>query len=234
MNHTRNGKRRVIVWGAGGHGKVIVDALLAADCCKIVGIVDDDETKTGATVLGVPVLDFSGGLRELANKTDFDAVAIGIGDNYVRSEKFREIRQLGLEPMNVIHPSAHISRFVELGKGVAILAGATINPGTVIEDNVCVNTSASVDHDNHLHHSCHIFPNATLAGGVRVGEHAYVGSGAVIVPNVTVGKYSYVGAGAVVLKDVPEGITVAGSPAAEIRVQSKRSHERWTQCLSKP
>jgi|SRR5580658_2467822 acetyltransferase EpsM len=239
MNHTRNGKRRVIVWGAGGHGKVIVDALLAADCCVVVGIVDDDATKTGATILGVHVLDFSGGLRALANKTDFDAVAIGIGDNYVRSEKFREIRVLGLEPMNVIHPAAHISRFVELGRGVTILAGATVNPGTVIEDNVCINTSASVDHDNHLRHSCHIFPNATLAGGVHVGEHAYVGSGAVIVPNVTIGRHSYVGAGAVVLKDVPESVTVAGNPAAQIRVQSKRHNERseqrqWTQCLSKP
>jgi sugar O-acyltransferase (sialic acid O-acetyltransferase NeuD family) len=239
MNHTRNRKRRVIVWGAGGHGKVIVDALLAADCCVVVGIVDNDATKTGATILGVRVLDFSGGLSKLANTIDFDAVAIGIGDNYVRSEKFREIRALGLAPMNVIHPAAHLSRFVELGHGVTILAGATVNPGTAIEDNVCVNTSASVDHDNHLRHSCHIFPNATLAGSVHVGEHAYVGSGAVIVPNVTIGKHSYVGAGAVVLKDVPESVTVAGNPAAEIRVQSKRHNERpeqrqWTQCLSKP
>jgi len=240
MNHTRNGKRLVIVWGAGGHGKVIVDALLAADCCKIVGIVDDDVAKTGASILGVRVLDFSGGMAKLASKTDFDGVAIGIGDNHVRSEKLREILELGIEPMNVIHPAAHMSRFVKLGKGVTILAGATINPGTVIEDNVCVNTSASVDHDNYLHHSCHIFPNATLAGGVRVGEHAYVGSGAVVVPNVTIGNYSYVGAGAVVLKDVPESVTVAGNPAAEIRAQLKRpDHQRsdqrqWTQCLSKP
>lgn len=238
MNHTRNGKRRVIVWGAGGHGKVIVDALLAADCCVVVGIVDDDATKTGATMLGIRVLDFSGGLTKLANKIHFDAVAIGIGDNYVRSEKFLEIRALSLAPINVIHPAAHISRFVELGQGVTILAGATVNPGTVIEDNVCVNTSASVDHDNHLCHSCHIFPNATLAGGVHVGEHSYVGSGAVIVPNVTIGKHSYVGAGAVVLKDVPESITVAGNPAAEIQSQ-RPNHERpnqrqWTQCLSKP
>jgi acetyltransferase-like isoleucine patch superfamily enzyme len=109
-----------------------------------------------------------------------------------------------------------------LGEGVTILAGATINPGTVIEDNVCVNTAASVDHDNHLERSCHVFPNATLTGNVRVGQFAYVGSGAVVSPGVAIHKYSYVGAGAVVLRDVPEGVIVAGVPAKEIGRQSKR------------
>ena len=125
-------------------------------------------------------------------------------------------------PANVVHPSAHVSRFVKTGEGVTILAGATINPGTTIEDNVCVNTSASVDHDNYLERSCHIFPNATLTGGVRIKEFAYVGSGAVIAPNHTVEKYSYVGAGAVVLANVAEGTLVFGVPAEVHGEQKKR------------
>lgn len=131
--------------------------------------------------------------------------------------------------MNVIHPSAHISRFVELGVGVTILAGAVINPGTVIEDNVCVNTAASIDHDNYLETSCHVFPNATLTGGVRVGKFAYVGSGAVIAPNLVVNKYSQIGAGAVVLQDVAEGVLVAGAPAREIGKQEKRPEQDGAQ-----
>lgn len=219
MNHKRS---RVIVWGAGGHGKVIVDALLASESCDVVGILDDDPAKAGTRLLGIAVLHSPGGLRSLLNILDFDGVAIGIGDNYVRDKKFRESGLCGLAPMNVIHPNAHLSRFVELGVGVTILAGAVINPGTVIEDNVCVNTSASVDHDNHLERGCHVFPNATLTGGVRVGQFAYVGSGAVVAPNLIIHKYSQVGAGAIVLKDVPEGVVVAGSPATEIGKQPKR------------
>jgi sugar O-acyltransferase (sialic acid O-acetyltransferase NeuD family) len=215
-------KCRVIVWGAGGHGKVIVDALLASESCTLVGILDDDNTKRGSNVLGIPVSYSPGSLRTFRQTLDFDRVAIGIGDNYIRSEKFQQVKACGLELMNVIHPSAHISRFVEFGVGVTILAGAVINPGTVIEDNVCVNTAASIDHDNYLETSCHIFPNATLTGGVRVGKFAYVGSGAVVAPNLVVNKYSQIGAGAVVLKDVAEGIVVAGVPATEIAKQGKR------------
>lgn len=201
---------------------MIVDALLASESCDVVGILDDDPAKAGTRLLGIAVLHSPGGLRSLLNILDFDGVAIGIGDNYVRDKKFRESGLCGLAPMNVIHPNAHLSRFVELGVGVTILAGAVINPGTVIEDNVCVNTSASVDHDNHLERGCHVFPNATLTGGVRVGQFAYVGSGAVVAPNLIIHKYSQVGAGAIVLKDVPEGVVVAGSPATEIGKQPKR------------
>jgi acetyltransferase EpsM len=215
-------KRRVIVWGAGGHGKVVVDALLACNRWDVIGILDDDEKKVGQKVLGIPVLDASEGVARLAVELNFEMVGIAIGDNYMRDLKFREVRESGLKPLNVIHPSVHMSRFVELGEGVTILAGATINPGTTIEDNVCVNTAASIDHDNYLERSCHVFPNATLAGGVRVGAFSYVGSGAVVTPNVVVHKYSYVGAGAVAVEDVPEGVIVAGVPAREIGKQQNR------------
>jgi sugar O-acyltransferase (sialic acid O-acetyltransferase NeuD family) len=219
MNHD---KCRVIVWGAGGHGKVIVDALLASESCDLVGVLDDDPTKAGGRLLGIPVLHSPGGLRSLLDTLDLDGVAIGIGDNYIRDKKFREAVSCGLKPVNVIHPGAHLSRFVKLGAGVTIFAGAILNAGTVVEDNVCVNTGASVDHDNYLESGCHLFPHATLTGGVRVGGFSYVGSGAVVAPNIVIQKYSQVGAGAVVLKDVPEGVIVAGSPAMEIGKQPKR------------
>jgi acetyltransferase EpsM len=216
------GNKRVLVWGAGGHGKVIVDALLAGGEWEVVAILDEDEKKSGIKVLDVTVFSLEGGVAEAAKRFDCGRVAIGIGDNYARFEKFQQVRRAGLTPVNVVHPSAHVSRFARMGEGVTILAGAMINPGTTIEDNVCINTSASVDHDNHLERSCHIFPNATLTGGVRVKEFAYVGSGAVIAPNLTVEKYSYVGAGAIVLANVAEGTVVFGVPAKMRGEQKKR------------
>jgi sugar O-acyltransferase (sialic acid O-acetyltransferase NeuD family) len=215
-------RKRVLVWGAGGHGKVVVDALIEGAQYEIGGIIDEDSSKHGTEILGVKVTAFEGDLMEAAKKLECDGVTIAIGDNYVRYEKFREIARANLAPVNVLHPRAGISRFVKMGEGVTILAGATINAGTVIEDNVCVNTSASIDHDNYLANSCHIFPNATLTGGIRVGECAYVGSGAVIKPNLTVQRYSYVGAGAVVVADVPEGTIVCGVPAKITGRQEKR------------
>ncbi len=217
----RNSKR-VLVWGAGGHGKVVIDALMAGTEWEVAGIIDEDGKKNNTEILGVKVMLFEGDLADAARRLECDCVTIAMGDNYTRFKKFQQIRRSGLTPVNVVHPSAHVSRFVKMGEGVTILAGATINPGTVLEDNVCVNTAASVDHDNYLENSCHIFPNATLTGGVRIGGFAYVGSGAVIKPNLTVQKYSYVGAGAVVLENVPEGAIVTGVPAKVTGEQTRR------------
>jgi sugar O-acyltransferase (sialic acid O-acetyltransferase NeuD family) len=216
------GKQRVFVVGAGGHGKVVIDALLSAGGCEIVGVIDDDEQKIGRQVLGIPVVGSCAQLVSLAAKYRVDGTALAIGDNYIREQLFRRVKGAGLAVFRVIHPSACISRFAALGEGVVVLAGSVINPGSVVGDNVCVNTRASIDHDNHLEYSCHVFPNATLAGGVHVGECSYVGTGAVVIPNCRIGRFSYVGAGAVVIDDVGEGVKVVGVPAHEIGAQSER------------
>jgi len=216
----RHRRQKLIVWGAGGHGKVVVDTLLARNDCDVIGIIDDDRSKMGKSIFGVPIR-FCG-LGEILQGVSCDGIAVAIGDNYARHEKLHEIKKCGLKLANAIHPSAHISPFAELGEGVTILAGAIVNPGTIIEDGACVNTAASVDHDNLLGQCCHIFPNATLAGGVRVGDFAYVGSGAVVIPNLVIHKYSYVGAGAAVTKTVAEGVIVGGVPAVPIGRQVRR------------
>ena len=147
----KQNKCRVIVWGAGGHGKVIVDALLASESCIVVGILDDDKTKAGTKVLGVSVSHSPAELESVSDKLSTSTMSrLESAITTSRYKKFQQVKSCGLKPMNVIHPSAHISRFVELGVGITILAGAVINPGTVIEDNVCVNTAASIDHDNYL------------------------------------------------------------------------------------
>jgi sugar O-acyltransferase (sialic acid O-acetyltransferase NeuD family) len=213
---------RVAVLGAGGHGKVVLDALIEECRRDVVAILDDDPARSGGELLGISIVGGSVNLAGLARRFRFTEVVVAIGDNYVRERKSREVCRAGLELATVVHPSARVSRFAKIGHGVVILAGAVVNPGTEIADYACVNTSASIDHDNQLGTACHVFPNATLAGGVRVGHFAYIGSGAVINPNRSVGDYSYVGAGAVVTEDVAEGWIVAGVPAKQIGTQTKR------------
>ena len=219
---TRKFKGRVFVVGGGGHGKVVIDALLSAGDCEIAGVIDDDEEKLGQQVLGVPVVGSCAQLFSLAARYRVDGTVLAIGENYIREQLFRRIKGAGLAVLRVIHPSACISRFAVLGEGVVLLAGSVINPGAVVGDNVCVNTCASIDHDCQLEYSCHVFPNATLAGGVHVGEYSYIGAGAVVIPNRKIGRFAYVGAGAVVIDDVSDGVKVAGVPAHKICGQSEQ------------
>src|ERR1700686_3531634 len=113
---------RVFVVGAGGHGKEVIDAFLGVGECEIAGVIDDDEQKTGQPVLGIPVVGSSTQLSVLAGEYGVSGIALAIGNNYIREQKFREVKAIGLTVLSVVHPSACISRFAILGEGVVVLA----------------------------------------------------------------------------------------------------------------
>jgi sugar O-acyltransferase (sialic acid O-acetyltransferase NeuD family) len=151
----------------------------------------------------------------------FKAIAshavVGVGDNITRALLFKRLLDVGLIPFNVIHPSAIIAKRVQIGRGVVILAGAVVNTGSKIGDNVCINTAASVDHDNVLEESTHIYPGAHLAGGVKVKRYSYVGTGAAVNPYLTIGENVIIGSGAVVCEDIPDNVVAVGVPARVIK-----------------
>ncbi len=201
-------KTRVAIFGAGGHGKVVLDILLESGV-EVAGFLDDDPKKKGARVLGFPVL---GGLDALKGEKGV-AVALGVGSNAAREEIYGKAKRLGVEVVGAVHPKAAVSRFTKLGKGAVIMAGAAVNPGCELGDGVVVNTGATVDHDCRLGRFCQIWPGAHLAGSVSVGELAYVGTGAAVVPGIAIGASAIIGAGAAVVSDIPAGVTAVGVPA---------------------
>ena len=204
-----------IVYGAGGHGKVVLD-ILRQRGEEIAGFVDDGWRSLGGMVLGIPVLGgeeiLDGGSR--ANVTHF---VVAIGNNAVRAAKFASLRAAGIEPLNAVHPAAILAPDVVIGAGFQAMAGAIVNTCTVIGMNVILNTGSSVDHDCILEDDSFVGPGCHLGGTVVVGRGAFLGIGVSVAPGVSIGPEAVVGAGAVVLEDVQAGAFVAGVPARVIR-----------------
>ncbi len=201
-----------VIFGSGGHGKVVLDVLLESGI-DVKGYIDDDASKHGSVINGKKIL---GGWDYLA-KNKGVKIALGIGNNKIRACVFEKAKELGMEVVNAIHPKAVVSRSVKLGCGIVIMPGAVVNTNTVIEDGVCVNTCASVDHDCRLKKFCHIWPGANLAGTVSVGEYSYVGTGASVIQNLRIGNNVMIGSGAAVISDIPDGTTAVGVPAKAIK-----------------
>ena len=200
---------RVVIVGAGGHGRVVMDALLTsrADAAGIV-FAADDESVRGSTILGRPV---EGTISACVGVgTRFH---VAIGDNEVREQVTIRLLAAGAEPVAVVHPQARVSPFADLGSGLFVAAGAVVGPLARIGAGTIVNHGAVVDHDCVVGEFSHVGPNATLAGAVRVGRGVLIGAGANLLPGVSIGDAAIVGAGAVVIDDVPAGATVAGIPA---------------------
>ncbi len=201
----------VVIVGAGGHAKVVCEALLAQGL-ETKGFVDNDQKKWGRKLMGFPVL---GDIDKLLK--DEAELAMGIGDNATRAKVFQRAKNLGFRFVNVIHPSAVIGRGCRLGEGIVIFANVVLNPDSQIDDDVILNTSCSVDHDCHIGAHAHLAPGVRLAGNVQVGEGTLIGIGASVIPGIHIGAHTIVGAGSVVIRDIPDLCVAVGNPARVIK-----------------
>ena len=135
----------VIVLGAGGHARVLIDALLL-NSVKLLGMTDVNHQSQ--SLLGVSYL---GGddVIEKYSPSEINLVnGIGsVSQPYLREKIFNRFKALGYGLINVIHPSSIIAKDVKLGEGVQVMAGAIIHSGSQIGSNTIINTQASVDHD---------------------------------------------------------------------------------------
>ena len=207
-----NKEKGIIIFGAGGHGRVVLDILLESNA-TVLGFLDDDKNKFGQKIRGFKVL---GNWSYIKNR-DSVVLALGIGDNVIRESIFRKAKDADLSIISAIHPKAIVSKDVIICEGVVIMPGAVVNAGTVLKEGVVINTGATVDHDCYLDRFCQIWPGAHLAGTVKVGELSYIGTGASVIQNINIGKNAMIGAGAVIISDVPDNVTVAGNPGRVIK-----------------
>ncbi|MGF6148380.1 2,3,4,5-tetrahydropyridine-2,6-dicarboxylate N-acetyltransferase [Kingella potus] len=214
MNTDTNADKLVII-GAGGHGKVLAATALAAGRWAQIVFLDDGRA-AGDTVLGLPVL---GGTPLLGTRLTPDAyqAAVAVGDNAARQKLFGRLKTLGFTLPDIVHPSAVVAPYAALGGGCAVFAQAVIQPGSRIGEGCIVNTAATVDHDCTLGAFVHISPGAHLAGGTQVGAGSWIGIGACTRQQVRIGSGATVGAGAAVVGDIADGLTVAGVPARALQ-----------------
>lgn len=205
-----------LIWGGGGHGKVIAD-LLRTLGHMVVGYVDRDSAKLhqevepgGAWVILSEEALLASVRARGSLPENVDALALAIGNNRLRQRCLEGLA--GMKLPALIHPSATVSSSARFGEGAAVLAGAVVNASVRIGRVVIVNSGVIVEHDCVLEDAVHVSPGATLTGGVRAGERSWIGAGAVLLPGIRVGSDAIVGAGAVVIRDVPNGVTVVGNP----------------------
>lgn len=205
---------KIVIVGAGGQGRVVLDILRNNHQFEVIGFVDSAKHLHGKEIDGVAVIGDMNCLKEYSYLGIGGAI-VAIGDNTVRCRFAQQISSLGISLINAIHPSATIAQNAVVGKNVVIAQGANICAHVTIKDSVICNTGCIIEHESVIYEGAHICPGVKLAGHVTVHPHAFIGIGSTVIQNLTIGEAAVVGAGAVVLADVEPETTVVGVPAKE-------------------
>ena len=211
-------KRLVIILGAGGHAKVIANALIQSGR-NVMGLVAPDEEE-GTVKFGIKVLGNDDSLDSYSNSEILLANGIGVlpGES-LRWDLSHKMRAKGFEFVNVIHPSAIVASDVVFEEGVQVIAGAIIQPSVYIGRDTIINTASRVDHDCQIRENCHLSPGVTLSGGIKVGEGSHLGTGTIVIQNISIGSNCVIAAGSVIYKDLKDATTLIQSKQTMLKTE---------------
>jgi len=202
---------KLVIFGAGGHAKVVIDAIEMAGHHEVAFLADADDARIGTRLKGYQVCSEQVGLA--AAKSGMAQAFVAIGHNEARKRIAHRAQECGFILATIVHPAAVVSLRAVLGCGTLVMPGSVVNADAVVGANVIINTGAIIEHDCWIGDNTHIAPGATVCGGVEIGHDALIGAGATILPGLKVGARATVAAGAVVLSDVPNDATAKGIPA---------------------
>lgn len=204
-------KNKLLILGAGGHGKVVADIALKMNKWNNIYFLDDDESISEAiSIKRVGKLEDS---YKMIKEFDF---FVAIGNNSDRMKIQSHLEDLGANIPILIHPTAIIGADVKVDIGTVIMAGVVINCCTTIGKGCIVNTNSNIDHDNFIDDYVHISPGSSLGGTVNIGTKTWIGIGSTIINNVSIGKDCIFGAGSVIITDILESGTYVGVPSKKV------------------
>lgn len=209
---------KVVVVGAGGHARSVLDILLENDEYEVIGCLDPifRERKSVEGMEDVPIIGTDDELQTLYDQ-GVKNIFIALGSNKVRKKLYQKATKIGYVSINAVSKFARISSRASLGRGICIMAGAVINVNCQIGDGCIINTNCSLDHDCTIASFVHVAPGVAISGSTFLGEGVHVGTNSAVIDGIRIGEWSYIGAGAAVVKDIKEHTMAYGVPAVAIR-----------------
>jgi sugar O-acyltransferase (sialic acid O-acetyltransferase NeuD family) len=208
-------KESIILIGAGGHCKSIIDIIEGGLNYTIAGILAKEWAEENF-FLDYPIIGNDDCIETLAAKGVNFHIAVGqLNSNLGRINLFKRIKKAGGKMPVIISPNAHVSKRAIVNEGSIIMHNAVVNTDARIGSNCIINTGAVIEHDTIIGNNCHISTGVYINGNCTIGDNSFIGSNATIIQGITIGADNIIGAGSVVVRDTHPGKLYAGNPAKE-------------------
>ncbi|NLG82342.1 MAG: acetyltransferase [Bacilli bacterium] len=204
-------KEKLLIIGAGGHGKVCADIALKMQKWKTITFLDDNENIK--EVLSIKVI---GKTKDFTKFIDSHDIFVAIGNNYTRKSIIELLTEHNASIPTLVHPCAVIASNVTIDMGSVVMANVVINSDSKIGKGCILNTASTIDHDNIIGDYVHISPGVNLAGNVIIGNCTWLGIGSKVINNISISCDCIIGAGGVVIDNINEVGKYVGVPVRRL------------------
>ncbi|MEY8848621.1 acetyltransferase [Psychroserpens sp. XS_ASV72] len=210
--------KNIVIYGASGHGKMIVDIIQKNNDYNLIGFIDSYKP-VNSTVYGHKVIGNLDAFSILIKKFNIEAMAIGIGDNDLRLRIYKDIKKIApkIAFVPIVHPNAILAEDVVVPEGAVLMAGAIVNANAKIGKFCVINTKASLGHDSKMSDFSTLASGATVAGNVSIGYCSTICLSASISQGVSIGDYTTIGGSSLVLKSIGNKKLAFGVPIHTIK-----------------
>ncbi|OEK08546.1 transferase [Flavivirga aquatica] len=218
--------KNILIIGASGHSKMIIDIIKKNDKYNIVGLIDSFKT-IGQQVYGYEIIGNEKDIPNLTEKHNIIGAVIGIGDNWTRKQlkESIQIKNPNLFFPAIVHPSAILADDISIPNGTVIMPGAIINANSKIGEFCIINSNSSLGHDSKMDDFSSLASGVTIGGNVKIGFCTAISLGASVIQNINIGRHTLIGAGALVIKDIEDYKKALGVPINKIKNRS--SNEKY-------
>lgn len=210
--------KKIILIGAGGHCKVIIDIIKSTNEYEIIGITDNN---VKGSIFDIPIIGDDTILESIHNEgVNYAFIAIGALSNInIRNNIYTKLKNIGFKLPVLIHKNAIISQLLSIEEGTCVMAGAIVNAGVNVERNCIINTGSVIEHDCNIGYNTHISSNVSIGGSVNIGCNSHIGIGSSIIQEINIGNNVTIGAGSVIINDINDFSLAVGVPAKVIKIK---------------
>lgn len=217
--------KKILLLGAGGHCKSIIDTLFGLNIYEDIAIVEKKDVNSkhmlNEDILNIPIIGTDDDLEQLLSRGYKDAF-ISVGsfiDISIRKKLFNKIKTMGFNIPNIIDRTSIVSENAIIGEGNYVGKRAVINVNAKLSNCTIINTGSIVEHDCNIEPFVHLAPGSILCGNVFIGEGTHVGAGSIIKQGIHVGNNTMIGMGSVVVKDIGSNKKAFGNPCKEVHYE---------------
>jgi len=208
--------KRLLIIGARGFGREIAN--LARQCpgngteFEVAGYLDDQPDALSGYPGYPPII---ASVESYTIGAD-DVFVCALGSTTHKQMYVEMIRSRGGCFQTLVHPTALVGTNARLGEGCIVGAYAVISCDVSIREQVTIQGFSVIGHDAKIGAYCHLNTYAFMGGFAELEAGVTLHTGAKVLPHKRVGAHAIVGAGSVVLRNVRPGATVFGIPAMPI------------------